>query len=101
MINSKGETIYTSAEIGYELGLSASTINAVGRRLWGHGRIAHWTLHDAQLIMEYVKSISVEEDVKRLARLHNVCVSVFGDSKLDDDSVVRKSVDKDIHLKEE
>ena len=37
MINAKGETIYTSAEIAYELGLSPATINACGRRLWGHG----------------------------------------------------------------
>lgn len=101
MINSKGETIYTNAEIAYELGLSPATINAVGKRLWGGGKVPHWTLNDAKTIMEYIKSISVDEDAKRLARLHEVCVSVFGDSKLDDDAIVRKSVDKDIYLKEE
>ena len=62
MINSKGEQIYTNAEIAYELGISPSTVNAVGRRLFGGGRIAHWTLNDAKPICEYIKSISVEED---------------------------------------
>ena len=36
MINSKGETIYTNAEIAYELGLSPSTVNAIGKRLFGN-----------------------------------------------------------------
>ena len=37
----------------------------------GGGRIAHYTINDAKLIAEYLKSISVEEDAKRLALLHN------------------------------
>lgn len=35
MINAKGETIYTNAEVAYELGISAATVNAVGKRIWG------------------------------------------------------------------
>ena len=98
MINAKGETIYTSAEIAYELGISPATVNAVGKRLFGGSRIPHWTLNDALLICEYVKSISVEEDSKRLAALHDVVDSVFGDAKLDD-AETRGRVDKDVHCK--
>ena len=69
MINTKGEWIYTNAEIAYERGLSPSTVNAIGKRLFGN-RIPHWTVQDAKLIAEYIKSISVEEDAKRLKLLH-------------------------------
>lgn len=96
MINAKGETIYTSAEIAYELGISPATVNAVGKRLFGGGRIAHWTINDVRLICEYIKSISVEEDAKRLATLHTVVESIMGNKKLDDKET-RKSVDKDLH----
>lgn len=96
MINSKGEQIYTNAEIAYELGISASTVNAVGRRLFGGGRIAHWTLNDVKLICEYIKSISVEEDSKRLSALHQVVRDVFGDEKLDDEET-KKQVQKDLY----
>lgn len=100
MINSKGEIIYTNAEIAYELGLSPATINAVGKRLYGGGKIPHWTLTDAQRIVEYIKSISVEEDTKRLAALHDMVQSVMGDTVLDD-ADTRKRVDGDIHIKKE
>lgn len=96
MINSKGETIYTNAEIGYELGLSPATINAVGKRLFGN-RIAHWTLNDAKLIAEYIKSISVDEDAKRLSRLHEVLSDVMKDTRKMTDEETRKRVDKDLH----
>ena len=95
MINAKGETIYTSAEIAYELGISPATVNAIGRRLYGN-RIAHWTLTDAQRICEYAKSISVEEDSKRLAALHDIVVQVFGEPKLDDEDM-KKRVQRDLH----
>lgn len=97
MINAKGETIYTSAEIAYELGISPATVNAVGKRLFGGGRFPHWTINDAKLICEYVKSISVEEDSKRLAMLHDVVNGIFGDTKLDD-AETRGRGDKDIHI---
>lgn len=96
MINSKGEIIYTNAEIAYELGLSPATINAVGKRLYGGGKIPHWTLTDAQRIVEYIKSISVEEDTKRLAALHDMVQNVMGDTKLDD-ADTRKRVNNDLH----
>lgn len=96
MINSKGETIYTNAEIGYELGLSPATINAVGKRLFGN-RIAHWTLNDAKLIAEYIKSISVDEDAKRLSRLHEVLSDVLKDTRKMTDEETRKRVNKDLH----
>lgn len=97
MINAKGETIYTNAEIAYELGISPATVNAIGRRLWGGGRIAHWTLNDAKLIAEYAKSISIEEDAKRLARLHDVITEVMAGQTLDCDEVMRAQVNKDLH----
>lgn len=96
MINSKGETIYTNAEIAYELGISPSTVNAVGRRLFGGGRIAHWTINDAKLIAEYIKSISIDEDAKRLARLHDVITEVMGDIKLDAEQT-KEQVAKDLY----
>lgn len=98
MINSKGEVIYTNAEIAYELGLSPATINAVGKRIFGGGRIAHWTLNDARLIVEYIKSIQVEEDAKRLLALHSVVEEIIGTTKFDDENT-RQRVNKDIHLK--
>lgn len=101
MINAKGETIYTNAEIAYELGLSPATVNACAKRLFGGGRIPHWTLEDARLIAEYVKSISVEEDAKRLARLHDVISEVMKGVAPMDDAQTRKRVDNDIHIREE
>lgn len=41
MINAKGETIYTNAELAYELGISPATVNACAKRLYGHGVIPH------------------------------------------------------------
>lgn len=95
MLNTNGETIYTSAEIAYELGIAPNTVNAVGRRLFGGGRIPHWTLNDVKLIVQYIKSISVEEDAKRLAALHDVVDSMLGGTKLDA-SETKVQVDKDL-----
>lgn len=97
MINAKGETIYTNAEIAYEMGLTPATINAVGKRLFGGGRVPHWTLNDARLIAEYIKSISVEEDAKRLALLHDTIIDVMQDTEKMSDEETRKRVNKDIH----
>ena len=85
MINTKGEWIYTNAEIAYELGLSPATVNAIGKRLFGN-RIPHWTVQDAKLIAEYIKSISVEEDARRLALLHETIADV-GFYNVDDERV--------------
>lgn len=95
MINAKGETIYTSAEIAYELGISPATINAVGRRLFGN-KIPHWTINDSKLIVEYIKSIQVEEDAKRLSVLHDVVEAIMGSARLDD-SETKKRVNADLH----
>lgn len=97
MINSKGETIYTNAEIAYELGLSPATINAVGKRLFGNGKVPHWTLNDAKLIAQYIKSISVDEDAKRLGRLHEVLSEVMKDMTQMTDEETRKRVDNDLY----
>ena len=97
MINAKGEIIYTNAEIAYELGLTPATINAVGKRLFGGGRIPHWTLNDARLIAEYIKSISVEEDAKRLSLLHKTIDSIMQGTEKMTDEETRKRVNKDLH----
>lgn len=97
MINAKGETIYTNAEIAYELGLTPATINAVGKRLFGGGRVPHWTLNDARLIAEYIKSISVEEDAKRLSLLHDTIEGVMQGAEKMTDEETRKRVNRDIH----
>lgn len=97
MINAKGEIIYTNAEIAYELGLTPATINAVGKRLFGGGRVPHWTLNDARLIAEYIKSISVEEDAKRLSLLHETIDSIMQGTEKMTDEETRKRVTKDLH----
>lgn len=96
MINAKGETIYTNAEIAYELGLSPATVNACAKRLYGNGRVPHWTLDEARRIAEYVRSISVEEDVKRLAMLHEVITEVMQGVVLPNDEDMRNRVRNDI-----
>lgn len=96
MINAKGETIYTNAEIAYEIGLSPATINACAKRLYGSGRIPHWTLTEARRIAEYIRSISVEEDAKRLAALHETISDVMKGVALTDDADMRKRVKNDI-----
>ena len=99
MINSKGQTIYTNAEIAYELGISPATVNACAKRLFGTVRIAHWTLNDVKLIVRYIKSISREEDAKRLLALHEVITEIMGESSLDDEDL-RKRANNDIRGKE-
>lgn len=101
MINSKGETIYTNAEIAYELGISPATVNACAKRLFGHGMIPHWNLHQAKLIVEYVKSISIEEDARRLSILHDMVIEVMGNDFSLDDTDTRRRIDKDIHDRRE
>lgn len=97
MINANGETIYTNAELAYELGISPATVNACAKRLYGHGVIPHWTLNQAKRICEYIKSISIEEDTRRLAMLHEMVVEVMGSEFSLGDSDTRKRIDKDIH----
>lgn len=101
MINAKGETIYTNAEIAYELGLSPNTVNACAKRLYGYGSIARWNLTQAKRIVEYIKSISVDEDAKRLAMLHEMVQDVMGDTKLSDDADMRERANRDIHIPKE
>lgn len=99
MINSRGEIIYTNAEIAYELGLSPATINAVGKRLYGGGRVPYWTLTEAQRIVEYIKSITVEEENRRILALHEMVEKVMDGKKLfENDEDARKTINKDIHL---
>ena len=97
MINSKGQTIYTNAEIAYELGISPATVNACAKRLFGGVRIPHWTLNDAKMIVRYIKSISAEEDSKRLLALHEAIQEIMNGEVLNDVEV-RKSADKDLNL---
>lgn len=94
MINTKGEWIYTNAEISYELGVSPATINAIGKKLYGC-RVAHWTIQEVKMILEYIKSISIEEDSKRLKLLHDTVVEV-GFENLENGDLAER-VSKDLH----
>lgn len=88
MINTKGEWIYTNAEIAYELGISPATVNAIGRRLFGC-KIPHWTIQDVKLIAEYIKSISIEEDSKRIKLLHDT-IAACGFENLEDKDLANR-----------
>ncbi len=94
MINTKGEWIYTNAEIAYELGLSPATVNAIGKKLYGN-KIPHWTALEVRRIIQYIKSISVEEDEKRLQVLRDI-IAEEGYVKQNDEEV-RKNVGRDLH----
>ena len=94
MINTRGEWIYTNAEIAYELGLSPATVDAIGKKLYGN-KIPHWTALGVRRIIQYIKSISVEEDEKRLQVLRDI-VAEAGYVKQDDEEV-RKNVRRDLH----
>ncbi len=94
MINTKGEWIYTNAEIGYELGLSPATVNAIAKKLYGT-RIPHWTITEVQRIVEYIKSISVEEDAKRIKLLHETIAKVGYEKQEEND--LRNRVSKDLY----
>ena len=98
MINANGETIYTNAEIAYELGISPATVNACAKRLFGGGRVPHWTINDVKLIVKYIKSISVDEDAKRLSLLHETVVGIMGETIAKDEET-RKFADRDIDLR--
>lgn len=95
MINAKGEWIYTNAEIAYELGLSPATINAIGRKLYGSGKVAHWTIQEVRMILEYIKSISITEETKRMQLLHNA-VAECGFEPFDEPDL-RKRIQTDIN----
>lgn len=94
MINTKGEWIYTNAEIAYELGLSPATINAIGKKLYGN-KIPHWTALEVRRIIEYIKSITVEEDEKRLQVLQDIIAEV-GYTKQDNEEV-KRNVRRDLY----
>lgn len=94
MINTRGEWIYTNAEIAYELGLSPATVNSIGKKLYGV-RVPHWTIKEVKMICEYIKSISIEEDSKRLALLHDT-VAECGFEPFEEDDL-KKRIAKDVH----
>ena len=94
MINTKGEWIYTNAEIAYELGLSPATINAIGKKRYGN-KIPHWTALEVRRIIEYIKSITVEEDEKRLQVLRDIIAEV-GYTKQDNEEV-KRNVRRDLY----
>ena len=89
MINANGETIYTNSEIAYELGISPATVNACAKRVYGK-RTPHYTLSEAKRICEYIRSISIEEDTRRLALLHETIAEVMrGASPIQEEEMQR------------
>lgn len=93
MINTKGEWIYTNAEIAYELGLSPATVNSIGKKLYGV-RVPHWTIKEVKMILDYIKSISIEEDAKRLNLLRETVQDCGFEPFQEDD--LKKRISKDI-----
>ncbi len=79
MTNSKGEWIYTTSEIGNMLGISANTIRAIGKRLYGATHY-HFTLDEARVIKKYIDSTSEVEEANRLIALSNA----LGVTNIDD-----------------
>ena len=94
MINTRGEWIYTNAEIAYELGLSPATVNAIGKKLYGV-KIPHWNAIEVRRIIQYIKSISIEEDEKRLQVLRDIVAEEAYVKQNDEE--VRKNVGRDLH----
>lgn len=90
MINSEGKFIYTSAEVGHELGLNPKIINVIGERLYGHGKTKFWTPTEVQRIAEYTKSISVEGNAERLAALHRTVNDVMWGKRFDEAKVIER-----------
>ena len=68
-INSKGEWLYTCAEIGYALGINPNTIRAAAKRLFGNSCKFEFTITEAQRIKAYFNSISPEQEELRIKAL--------------------------------
>lgn len=94
MINTKGEWIYTNSEIAYELGLSPATVNAIGKKLYGN-KIPHWTIGEVRRIIEYIKSITIEEDEIRFNLLREVIKDCWYEKQ--DDKDLKKRISNDLH----
>lgn len=69
MINSKGEFLYSCAEIGYALGINPNTIRAGAKRLFGNTCKFQFTIAEAQRIKAYFMSISPEQEELRIKLL--------------------------------
>ena len=69
MINSKGEFLYSCAEIGYALGINPNTIRAGAKRLFGNSYKMQFTVQEAQRIKAYFSSISPEQEELRIKLL--------------------------------
>ncbi len=69
MINSKGEWLYTCAEIGYALGINPNTIRAGAKRIYGNACKFQFTVSEAQRIKAYFNSISPEQEEIRIKAL--------------------------------
>lgn len=69
MINSKGEFLYSCAEIGYALGINPNTIRAGAKRLFGNTYKMQFTVQEAQKIKAYFDSVSPEQEALRIKLL--------------------------------
>lgn len=68
MLNSKGEWVYTSAELGRLLNIAPTTICAASRSLFGYKRY-QWTLEECVMIKKYLEKISREAYAEHMAAL--------------------------------
>lgn len=69
MINSKGEWLYSNAEIGDALGINPNTIRAAAKRLFGRTSCTEYTLDQARKIKAYFASITPEQEEMRISAL--------------------------------
>lgn len=64
------------------------------KKLYGN-KIPHWTALEVRRIIEYIKSITVEEDEKRLQVLRDIIAEV-GYTKQDNEEV-KRNVRRDLY----
>lgn len=66
----------------------------LAKKLYGN-KIPHWTALEVRRIIEYIKSITVEEDEKRLQVLRDIIAEV-GYTKQDNEEV-KRNVRRDLY----
>lgn len=68
MLNSKGEWVYSSAELGRVLNIAPATITSVSRTLFGSKRY-QWTLDECVMIKKYMDKVSKRAYAEHMAAL--------------------------------
>ena len=69
VINSKGEWIYSCAEIGAALGINPNAVRAGAKRIFGTSFRMEFTLDEARKIKAYFDSLTAEKEEMRVKAL--------------------------------